>query len=90
MDGIMHKWANPHFVDFEIFVFSKALTTSFVCQKSHMSRPITFCGTSQSLFAHAAFWQFSESTNVLTLTSDQIKKSEMDMSKNLKRKTVHC
>ena len=51
-----------------------------------MSRPITFCGTSQSLFAHDAFWRFSKSTNGLTLTCDQVKKSEMDVSKNLKRK----
>ena len=51
-----------------------------------MPRPITFFGTSQSLFAHAAFCQFSESTNGLTLTSDQVKKSEMDVSKCLKEK----
>ena len=51
-----------------------------------MSRPITFCGTSQSLFAHDTFWRFSWSTNGLVLTADQDKKSEMDVSKNLKRK----
>ena len=51
-----------------------------------MSRPITFCTTSQSLFAHAAFWWFSKSKNGLTLTSDQAKKSEMDVSNDLKRK----
>ena len=39
--------------------FLKVLTTSFICQKSQMSRPITFCVTSKSLFAHDPFWRFS-------------------------------
>ena len=30
MDGIMHKWANPHFDDFEILGVLKALDTSFI------------------------------------------------------------
>ena len=41
----------------------------------------------QRLFAHAAFWQFSESPNGLTLIADKkSKKSEMHVSKSLKRK----
>ena len=37
------------------------------------------------MFVHAAFWRFSESPNGLTITSDQVNKSEMDVSKSLKR-----
>ena len=68
------------------WVFLIVLTTGFIWQKSQVPRPITFFGTNQSLFTHAAFCQFSESTNGLTLTSDQVKKSEMDVSKCLKEK----
>ena len=65
-------------------MFLIILTTGFIWQKSQVPRPITFFGISQSLFAHAAFWQFSD----LTLTFDQVKKSEMDVSKVLNRKTA--
>ena len=53
-----------------------------------MPRPITFFGTSQSLFGRAAFRRFSESPNGLTLTSDQVEKSEMDVSESLKKQRL--
>ena len=55
MDGIMHIMLTI----LRFLVIFKALTTSFICQKSQMSRPITLCDTSQSLFVHDAFWRFS-------------------------------
>ena len=70
MDGVMHKWAKQH-DDSEIFgVFESSHHKLYLPNEPNVyTNHILWY--KPKLFAHAAFWRFSQSTNGLTFTSDQ-------------------
>ena len=89
MDGFMRKWANPHLKKFEIWGVLESPHHKLYLTK--VLRPITFLVQAKVCLRMLLFDDFQRAQDCLTLTSDQVKKSEMDVSNNLNRKKpVHC